>query len=159
MRARTIWLAMTLALAAAPAVARADSVQLGGCLLGPSQLDRCSVSGAPAAALAAIAAPVLVAGAAVTVAHELHQHTVERAAAAAPATPTSAKAKAQAQAQAQLALLPAARDPYRAAAAAPDRARPPNHAAAVNEAITDVGIAVTGAAVIGAIIADVAQHH
>ena len=145
------WIAIGLAstLAAAPALAHAGD--WSGCTLGPNNLNRCAVSGAPAAILAAIAAPVLVAGAAATVAHELHRRTVERQPTGA-ATPAATKP----QRTPKLALVPPPVDRYRAAADDGRRAAP-DGAVRFNETATDVGMAVGGAMVLGAIIANVAK--
>lgn len=141
------WIAtgVALALAATPVLARADGpTGGGGCTLGAGAPLSCAVAGLPAKLLAAAAAPVLVAGAGVTIAHELRRRTVERQAAAAPQKTPPA-----------LALVPAARDRYRAdGAAAP---APTPGAARVNETATEVGMAVTGAMVLGAVIANIVK--
>jgi hypothetical protein len=145
---RSLALAFAAGLVAAPLGAYADNSV--GCLLGPTDVHRCSVSGAPAAALAAIAAPVLVAGAAATVAHELGKRTDER-------VPDGVQPTPAAQQRPSLALVPEPPDPYRVRPGKPERAAGPNRAVQFNEAATDVGIAVTGAMVVGAIIANLAH--
>ncbi|MCA1665489.1 MAG: hypothetical protein LC659_14690, partial [Myxococcales bacterium] len=113
-------------------------------------LNRCSLGGAPAAILGAIAAPVLLAGAAVTVADELHRRTEERdAAAASAATPASATAK---HAAPSLALVPNPPDPYRARAGSVETRTQPSAAFRFNDTATNVATVVTGAAVVGALI-------
>jgi hypothetical protein len=145
-----IALGLALGLVAAPAAARAD---LLGCTLGPSDLNRCTVSGAPAVALGAIAAPILVAGAAVSIAHELQRRTEERAAedaAAAPVASTSGK-----HAPPSLALVPDPPDPYRAPEGKKETRHKPNAAFQFNDTATNVATAVTGAMVVGAVIATI----
>jgi hypothetical protein len=133
-------------LVAAPAAARAQSV---GCLLGPTDTNPCSVGGGPAALLGAIAAPVIVAGAAVTVAHEMTKRTEEREAAA--GTPTGKKPN--------LALVPDPPDPYREPAGKPEKARTkPSAAFQFNDTATNVATAVTGAMVVGAVIATIVHE-
>jgi hypothetical protein len=153
MRRALTW-SLALALVAAPAAARAD---WSGCLLGPTDLNRCSVSGAPATALAAIAAPVLVAGAAVSVAHELEKRTQERLPDG-TGTATSATGK---KTQPNLALVPDPPDPYRAAPGHPETRTRPSAAFRFNENATNIATAVTGAAVLGAMIATIVKdaHH
>jgi hypothetical protein len=145
---RAIATGLAFALVAAPLTARADAFM--GCLAGPSDLNRCSISGAPAAALAIIAAPVIVAGAAVTVAHELRKRTDERQ----PGDGAAAKKGAPPK----LSLVPEPPDPYRARAGAPERAAPSSGAFRFNDSATNVATAVAGAAVLGAIIATVAKR-
>jgi len=149
----TLLAAFALSLVAAPAAARAD---IGGCFAGPNELNRCSVSGAPAAIVGAIAAPVLLAGAAVTVAHELHRRTEERdAAAASGATPASATSK---HAPPSLALVPDPPDPYRARAGKAETRTQPSAAFRFNDTATNVATVVTGAAVVGAVIGTIVQE-
>lgn len=143
---RTSSLALAFVLVAAPLAAHADS--WSGCLLGPSDLNRCSITGAPAAALAAIAAPVLVAGAAVTIAGELDKRIVERA-------PDGVQRKTGQRPT--LTLVPEPPDPYRARAGQPEKRRAPDPAVQFNETATNVAIGVTGAMVVGAIIANLAH--
>jgi hypothetical protein len=143
---RAICFSFASLLAVAPSLARAD---LGGCLAGPNDLNRCSVSGAPAAVLGAIAAPVLIAGAAVSIANELEHRTEERDAAAQPAT------KAKHGQPASLALVPEPPDPYRARAGKKEARNKPNAAFQFNETATNVATAVTGAMVVGAVIATI----
>jgi hypothetical protein len=145
---RSIASALAFALVAAPLTARADAFM--GCLTGPSDLNRCSISGAPAAALAAIAAPIIVAGAAVTVAHELRKRTDERL--------PDARATPHKKGAPTLALVPEPPDPYRTPAGAPERAAPSSAAFRFNDTATNVATAVAGAAVLGAIIATVAKR-
>ncbi|HEX8951518.1 MAG TPA: hypothetical protein VF945_06715, partial [Polyangia bacterium] len=137
----------------APAAARADAM---GCLVGPSDWSRCSVGGSPAAILGAIAAPVILAGAAVSVATELGRRTEERApddgGAAAPASATGKKARPS------LALVPDPPDPYRAPAGKKETRARPSAAFQFNETATNVATAVTGAMVVGAIIADIVHE-
>lgn len=154
----TLVSAFALSLVAAPTAARAD---LGECLAGPSDLHRCSVTGTPALALAAIAAPILVAGAAVSVAHELHRRTEERGAAttaSSRATPDSATGK---HAPPSLELVPDPPDPYRAPAGKPETRRQPSGAFQFNETATNAATVGAGAAVVGAIIGTIVSeaHH
>lgn len=145
--------ALGLALGAAPWTAHAQNVM--GCVAGPTDLNRCTISGAPAAALAAVAAPVLVAGAAVSIAHELSHRTEERASDANVGTPATAKnGKRPAP---NLALVPEPPDPYRAKAGAKETRARPNAAFQFNETATNVATVITGAAVAGAIIATIVQ--
>jgi hypothetical protein len=143
---------LCLALVAAPAAAHA--ADWSGCLLGPTDVNRCSVSGGPAAVLAAIAAPVLVAGAAVTVAHELHKRTDER-----QPDGDDPGATPQQRTPPNLTLVPTpAPDPYRTAAGTPERRRAtPNRAFQFNETATNVGLAVGGAMVVGAMVATIVK--
>jgi hypothetical protein len=132
---------LALILVAAPAAARAgDPI---GCIVGPSDLNRCSVSGETAGILAAILAPAIVGGAAVTVAHELARHTDERVV------------------PAKLTLVPEPPDPYRAPPATAGQAkesRPkPSGAFRFNETATNVATAVTGAMVVGAIVSEIVK--
>lgn len=145
---RPIAFGIAFALVAAPLSARADDFV--GCLVGPSDVGRCSISGGPAALLAALAAPVLVAGAAATVAHELRRRTDERL--------PDARATPPKQPPATLALVPEPPDPYRARAGEPERAAPPSAAFRFNDSATNVATAVAGAAVLGAIIATIAKR-
>src|SRR4051812_46677190 len=108
---RSIAVAVSLALFAAPTAAHAD---WSGCYLGPTSTQSCSIGGGPAAILAAIAAPILVAGAASTIAGELHKQHQELPTGADPATATTTGA----QAKPTLSLLPPAPDPYRESAGA-----------------------------------------
>ena len=148
----TLVSAFALSLVVAPAAARAD---LGGCLAGPNELNRCSVSGTPAAILGAIAVPVLLAGAAATVASEMHRRTEERdAAVASRATPASATAK---HAPPSLALVPDPPDPYRAGAGKIETRHSPSGAFQFNEAATNVATVVAGAAVVGAVIGTIVE--
>ncbi|MGZ3406699.1 MAG: hypothetical protein ACXVDD_00865 [Polyangia bacterium] len=145
---RAICLSFAVVLAGAPSLARAD---LGGCLLGPSDLNRCSISGAPATVLGAIAAPVLIAGAAVSVADELRHRTEERDAAAPPPTAKHGQ-------PASLALVPDPPDPYRARAGSTETRKKRNRAFEFNENATNVATAVTGAMVVGAVIATIVHE-
>ncbi len=140
---------LSAALVAAPAAARADWT---GCFLGPSDLHRCAVSGTPAAALAAIAVPLLVAGAAVSVAHELDKRTEERA-----ATTTDGDTPPPKKTRPTLALMPTPPDPYRVPSGRPETRAKPSGAFQFNETATNVATAVAGAAVLGAMIATVAK--
>ena len=145
------------ALVAAPVAARAD---WSGCVLGPSDLNRCSITGTPATALAAIAAPIIVAGAVASVAHELNKRTEERADGVAPVASTAAGAKHQPN----LALVPDPPDPYRATPGHPETRHKPSAAFQFNENATNVATVVAGAAVVGALIATIAKdasssHH
>ena len=141
----TVAATLIFGLVAAPAAARAQSV---GCLLGPTDTNPCSVGGGPAALLGAIAAPVIVAGAAVTVAHEMTKRTEEREAAA--GTPTGKKPN--------LALVPDPPDPYRAPAGKPEKRTKPSGAFQFNDTATNVATAVTGAMVVGAMIATIVHE-
>jgi len=146
--------ALGLAVLGAPLSAHAQSQTLG-CVAGPTDLNRCTITGAPAAALAAVAAPVLVAGAAVSIAHELSHRTEERATDANVATPPAARnGKRPAP---NLALVPEPPDPYRAKAGAKETRKKPNAAFQFNETATNVATVITGAAVAGAIIATIVQ--
>jgi len=136
-------------LVAAPRTARADAV---GCFAGPSDQHPCSIGGSPAAILGAIAAPVILAGAAVTVAGELGRRTEERAPDGA-ATTASGK-----HVPPSLALVPDPPDPYRARAGGKETRKRPNAAFQFNETATNVATAVTGAMVVGAIIADIVHE-
>ena len=140
--------AAVLALALVPAAARADAL---GCLVGPSDVSRCSVSGAPAALLGAVAVPVLVAGAAVSVAHELAHRAQERPLDAAAAAPAGKHAVPN------LALVPTPPDPYRAPAGKTETRRKPSGAFQFNEAATNVTTVVAGAMVAGAVIATIVE--
>jgi hypothetical protein len=142
----TLAATLIFGLVAAPLAARAQAVR---CLPGPGNINECSVSGGPAALLAAIAAPALVAGAAVTVAHELTKRTEEREAAA--GTPSGKKPN--------LALVPAPPDPYREPAAGKKEKRTkPSGAFQFNDTATNVATAVTGAMVVGAVIATIVHE-
>ncbi len=145
---------LALALVAAPAAGRADPI---GCLTG--DLANCSVSGSPAAILGAIAAPVIAAGAAVTVVNELTHRTEERN----PDDGAATAAAAGKHARPSLALVPDPPDPYRAQAGKKETRAKPSAAFQFNETATNVATAVTGAMVVGAIIAnavhDSTQHH
>ena len=149
--------ALGFALVAAPVAAEADP---WGCLVGPTDLSSCVVGGTPAAILGAIAAPVILAGAAVTVASELRRHTDERLADGNAASATAPKGK---HAPSSLALVPTPLDPYRAQPGHPETRAKPSAAFQFNETATNVAIAATGAMVVGAIIADIVhdstQHH
>ena len=138
----TLAASLIFALVAAPLAARAQAV---GCLVGPSDTNPCAVGGGPAALLGAIAAPVVIAGAAVSVAHELTTRTEEREAAA--GTPTGKKPS--------LALVPDPPDPYRAPAGKKETRNKPSAAFQFNETATNVATAVTGAMVVGAVIATI----
>src|SRR5260370_40176295 len=72
---KLVVLALPAVLPLLPATAHADPWS-DGCFTGPMDgYSRCSLGGAPAAGLAAVAAPFLVAGAIVTIADELnHSH-------------------------------------------------------------------------------------
>jgi 7-keto-8-aminopelargonate synthetase-like enzyme len=142
--------AFALCLVAAPATARAD---LGGCFAGPNELNRCSVSGAPAAIRGASAAPVLIAGAAVTVAHELHRRTEERDAAATSGSRATGK-----HAPPSLALVPDPPDPYRAGAGKAETRTQPSAAFRFNDTATNVATVVAGAAVVGAVIGTIVNE-
>jgi hypothetical protein len=100
--------------------------------------------------LAAIAAPVIVAGAAVSVAHELNRRTVERESDVAPSTGKHAPAS--------LALVPDPPDPYRAPAGKKETRAKPSPAFQFNETATNVATAVTGAMVVGAVIATIVHE-
>jgi hypothetical protein len=112
----------------APAGARAD---LKGCLLGP-----CQVKGPEAAILAAIAAPVLVVGAAVTAIRELNKPTDERV---------------------SLDLIPPAQDRYRIDPKRERSPQPPSAAFRFNETATNVALVATGAAVTAAMISGIVK--
>ena len=140
----TLAASLSLALVAAPLCARAQSV---GCLIGPSDAYPCSVGGGPAALLGAIAAPVIVAGAAVTVANQLGHRVEERDDLVPPATGK----------RPNLALVPDPPDPYREP---PNKKKregrtKPSPAFQFNETATNVATAVTGAMVVGAVIATI----
>jgi len=141
----TIAATLIFGLVAAPLAARAQAVR---CLPGPGNINECSVSGGPAALLAAIAAPALVAGTAVTVAHELTKRTEEREAAA--GTPTGK--------QPNLALVPEPPDPYREPAGKKEKCTRPSPAFQFNDTATNVATAVTGAMVVGAVIATIVHE-
>jgi hypothetical protein len=148
-------LTLTFAVVSSPAVARADD--LSGCFLGPTDVSRCTISGAPAAILAGIGATVLVAGAASTIAGELQKrHEEQLPAGDDPATSASTPQKG---ARPSLALLPTLPDPYREAAGTPERRRHSarNPAVDFNETATNVGLAVGGAMVLGAAIATIVK--
>jgi hypothetical protein len=153
---RHVALALTFSLCLAPAVARAD---FSGCTLGPMPggmtNQSCSLGGQPAAILAAIAAPVLVAGAASTAYGELNKHTVELPDGAEdPATTTRPRSP-------NLSLMPPAADPYReppGKVAGKERTRrQPNRAFEFNENATNVVMVATGAMVAGALIATIVK--
>ncbi|MDB4971498.1 MAG: hypothetical protein JWN44_7187 [Myxococcales bacterium] len=150
---RSTALAVSFALLAAPAAAHAD---WSGCYLGPTSTQSCSVGGTPAAILAAIAAPILVAGAASTVAGELQKRHVELPAGDDdPGTTTRPR-------QPSLSLVPSTPDPYREAAgtklAGPrERHRKPDPAFELNERATNIALVATGAMVAGAVIANIVK--
>jgi hypothetical protein len=148
---RVLSLSFALALAAAPSLARAD---VGGCLLGPSDLDRCSVSGTPALVLGAIAAPILIAGAAASVAEELRHRTEERDPGDAPSPTVAGKKRSTPP---SLALVPEPPDPYRARAGKTETRKKPNPAVQLNENATNIATAVTGAMVVGAVIVTIVK--
>src|SRR5262245_46932824 len=108
--------ALATAIVAWSTPSRAD---ITGCFLGPPDLNRCSVSGTIPAVLGAIAAPILIAGAAATIVHELDRRTEERPAAAPIGAPTRAP---------NLSFLPST-----ASVGQPEAARPPNPAFRFNE--------------------------
>lgn len=145
---RTFAFCLAVALAGAPSLVRADVI---GCALGPSDLNRCTVTGAPAAVLGAIAAPVLIAGAAVSIADELRHHTEERDVGVAAARPKHGQPPS-------LALVPEPPDPYRAPAGRAETRRKPNPAFQFNETATNVTTAVAGAMVVGAIVANIVHE-
>jgi hypothetical protein len=149
---RSAALAVSFALFAAPTAAHAD---WSGCYLGPTSTQSCSVGGGPAAILAAIAAPILVAGAASTIAGELQKRHVEL-----PAGDDD-PATANQPNKPTLSLVPPAPDPYREAAGAKlagkERRRPPNGAFELNERATNVAMVATGAMVAGALIATIVK--
>lgn len=146
MRSIVAW-TLTGALVAAPVAARAD---WSGCVVGPIDGNRCSFGGAPAAVLAAIAAPILLAGAAVSVAHELDKRTNERL----PDGTTPASGK---RAQPSLTLVPEPPDPYRASTGYAELPRKPNAAFQFNDTATNVATVVAGAAVVGAMVATIVK--
>jgi hypothetical protein len=142
----TLAATLSLALVATPLVARAQSV---GCLTGPSDTFPCSVGGGPAALLGAIAAPVIIAGAAVSVAHEFGRRVEERDDAAPPPTGKHPN----------LALVPDPPDPYREPAGKKvERRTKPSPAFQFNENATNIATAVTGAMVVGAVIATIVHE-
>jgi hypothetical protein len=147
MRSPLAW-TIAAALTLAPVAARAD---WQGCLLGPGAFDsRCTVTGVPATALAAAAAPVIVAGAAFTIVDELRRRTVEQYPDGTVTNPNQ---------RPSLTLVPVAADRYRDSGNGPRRATPArNPAFEFNETATNVATAIAGAAVLGAIIATVAKH-
>jgi hypothetical protein len=127
--------------------ARADDFHLGGCFLGPmDSLHRCDITGAPAVGMAGVAAPILVVGAMVTIAHELNKSQDGELP---PGTVTQPNKKPS------LTYAPAAAaDPYY------NREHPPAKPSAAfkfNDTATNVVTAVTAAAVVGAVIATVAS--
>jgi hypothetical protein len=148
--------ALASSLAAAPVLARADPM---GCLVGPADNRPCSLGGTAAGILGAIAAPVILAGAAVTVAEEIGKKTEERLPDGA-ATPTATNRQ---HARPNLALVPDPPDPYRASAGKKETRAKPSAAFQFNETATNVAIAATGAMVVGAIIGEIVhdstQHH
>ena len=149
---RLVALAVSFALLAAPALARAD---FASCYLGPLNTQSCSVGGEPAAILAAIAAPVLVAGAASTVAGELQKRHVELPPGDDdPATTSTPRSP-------NLSLMPTPPDPYRqppAKVAGQERRRNrPNAAFEFNENATNIAMVATGAMVAGALIATIVK--
>jgi hypothetical protein len=145
---------LVVAMFLAPVTARAD---LLGCLLGPSDTNPCTVSGLSAAVLAAGAVATLAAGAAVTVQRE-RARGKER-------YPAGTLAGAG-NVRPSLLLLPPAFDPFAAIESEQDpdqsdeQASRARHEAAVhiNENLTNAMMAVTGAAVIGAVIATIAKE-
>ena len=142
--------ALAICLVSAPLAAHADDAL--GCLLGPSDLHRCSVSGGPATVLGAIAAPVIVAGAAVLIAQELSHRVEERA--IDENVPAQA-ADGEKHKRPNLALVPAPPDPYREPAGKKETRHKPSAAFQFNETATNVATAVTGAMVVGAVIATI----
>lgn len=127
-------------LAVAPA-ARAD-YNLGGCLVGPMDAyTRCYVAGAPAAGMAAVAAPFLVVGAVATIAHELDQHGDGEL----PPGTVLGNGKQKPS----LSYVPAApSEPLRS-----EPVKAPSGAFNFNDKASTVATAVTVAALVGAVIA------
>jgi len=153
MRNKSVAWTVAAALTLAPVAAHAN-VQWGGCLAGPMPndlLSRCEVSGAPALAMAAIAAPIVAAGAVYTIVDELNRRTVE----ANPGDLQTAQPTKPGQAP-QLTLLPKTYDRYRDDGS-PKRTAKPNPALQFNETAVTVATAVTGIAVAAAIIATMAK--
>jgi hypothetical protein len=153
MRNKLVAWTVAAALMLAPVAAHAHA-EWGGCLAGPMPndlLSRCEVSGAPALAMAAIAAPIVAAGAVYTIVDELNHRHVETnpgdAQTAARTTPGQPP---------QLTLLPATYDKYRDDGS-PKRTVKPNPALQFNETAVTVATAVTGVAVAAAIIATMAK--
>ena len=138
MRTTLIAATLILGLVAAPAAGRAQSL---GCIVGPADNMPCSVGSGPAALLAAVAAPALVAGAAVTIADTLTHRTVERL-------------------PANLTYVPDVPDPYREPAGKKQETprKKPSAAFQFNETATNVAIGVTGAMVVGAMIATIVHE-
>jgi hypothetical protein len=126
--------------------ARANDFDLGGCFLGPSDsLHRCYVSGAPAVGMAGVAAPILVIGAAATIAHELKKSQTGELP---PGTTTGSNNKPSLSY-----VPPVEQDPYRNQ----EHSTQPSPAFKLNDTATNVATAVTAAAVVGAIIATTAS--
>jgi hypothetical protein len=142
---------LVVAIFLAPLTARADWI---GCLIGPSETERCSFGGLPAAVLGAGAVATLFAGAAVTV-----QHERARAREQYPAGTLAGRGKVPPS----LLLLPPAYDPFAPTEIEPAEAelqrgqRAHAQMVRINEDITNAMIGVTGAAVLGAVIANVAK--
>jgi hypothetical protein len=152
---RPVALAVSFALVAAPGLAHAD---WSGCYLGPTSTQSCSVGGQPAAILAAIAAPILVAGAASTIAGELRRHQMELPPGDDPAPATAGRPNQPPS----LTLMPTqVPDPYRETAGAKsarrDRRNTPNAAFEFNERATTVALVAGGALVAGAVIASIVK--
>jgi hypothetical protein len=125
--------------------ARAD-VWDNGCVIGPmDSVSRCTVTGAPATGLAAVAAPILVAGAIVTIAEELNKTHQELP----PGTVTQPNKKPSLSY-----VPPTAEDPYRNQ---PERSTKPNPAFNFNDKATNIATAVTAAALVGAIVGTIAS--
>jgi hypothetical protein len=93
---------------------------------------------------------MIAAGAVVTIIDELHRRPVE-------ANPDASGLAPTPPGQANLSLVPATRDRYRDDGTGRRRAVKPNPALQLNETATTVATVVTGAAVLGAIIATLAK--
>ena len=112
--------------------------------------DPCSVGGGPAALLGAIAAPVIVAGAAVSDRPRARPPRRGRA-------PTDHAPRRRRASAPTLSLVPDPPDPYRAPPQQEEARRrtKPSPAFQFNETATNVATAVTGAMVVGAVIATI----
>jgi hypothetical protein len=116
-----------------------------GCLVGPmDSYNRCTITGTPAAVLGAIAAPIMVAGAVVTIADELNKAHQELP----PGTVSQPNKKPSLSY-----VPPVPEDPY---LNQPERPTTPSPAFNFNDKAANVATAVTAAAVVGAIIGTIA---
>jgi hypothetical protein len=141
MRKLAVALGLLGTLALGNATAHADP---SGCLIGPmGSYSTCTLTGTPATVLGAIAAPVLVAGAAVTIAEELKKAHQELP----PGTVIQPNKKPS------LTYVPPVPDPH---SNQPEHPMAPNPAVDFNDKATNIATAVTAVAVVGAIVGSIA---